>query len=73
MGLDALKALAGEMNSGAVSTLVVLGGNPVYNAPADLQLACGVRQGRAARFIWDGDEDETGAAAKLAHSRRALP
>ena len=32
-----LKALAGEMTRGQVSTLVILGGNPAYTAPADLQ------------------------------------
>jgi len=61
-GMDALKALAGEMNSGAVSTLVVLGGNPVYTAPADLQL--GAAFAKVAHTIHlGGDEDETAAAA----------
>jgi MoCo/4Fe-4S cofactor protein with predicted Tat translocation signal len=61
-GLDALKALAGEMNSGAVSTLVVLGGNPVYTAPADLQL--GAAFAKVAHTIHlGGEEDETAAAA----------
>jgi MoCo/4Fe-4S cofactor protein with predicted Tat translocation signal len=31
--------LAGSIKSGAVKTLVVLGGNPAYNAPADLDWA----------------------------------
>ncbi len=34
--LSALKELAGEMAAGKVATLVILGGNPVYDAPADL-------------------------------------
>ncbi len=33
---DAIKTLVGEMNSGQVETIVVLGANPVYDAPADL-------------------------------------
>jgi MoCo/4Fe-4S cofactor protein with predicted Tat translocation signal len=33
-----LAALAGAIQGGAVSTLIVLGGNPVYDAPADLRL-----------------------------------
>ncbi len=33
-----LAALAQAIRGGAVSTLVVLGGNPVYDAPADLRL-----------------------------------
>ncbi|MDX1979278.1 MAG: TAT-variant-translocated molybdopterin oxidoreductase [Bryobacteraceae bacterium] len=31
-----LKQLVDEMNSGAAETVIVLGGNPVYTAPADL-------------------------------------
>jgi len=36
--LEELKELVGEMNGGTVSFLLVLGGNPVYTAPADLKL-----------------------------------
>ncbi|HKS27552.1 MAG TPA: TAT-variant-translocated molybdopterin oxidoreductase [Pyrinomonadaceae bacterium] len=32
-----LRTLVQEMNSGAVDMLVMVGGNPIYNAPADLQ------------------------------------
>jgi molybdopterin-containing oxidoreductase family iron-sulfur binding subunit len=35
----ALTELVGEMNAGSVSLLLVLGGNPVYTAPPDLELA----------------------------------
>jgi MoCo/4Fe-4S cofactor protein with predicted Tat translocation signal len=34
-----LAALAGEMTGGAVKTLLIVGGNPVYDAPADLKFA----------------------------------
>lgn len=34
-----LGALVADMNAGAVSTLFILGGNPVYNAPTDLDFA----------------------------------
>jgi molybdopterin-containing oxidoreductase family iron-sulfur binding subunit len=37
--LEGLKELVGEMNAGTVSFLLVLGGNPVYTAPADLKFA----------------------------------
>lgn len=37
--VDALRALVKKMNSGEVKTLLILGGNPVYNAPADLSFA----------------------------------
>ena len=61
--LDALKALASEMNSGQVSTLVILGGNPVYTAPADLQFASAMA--KVASTIHVGlEEDETAASAK---------
>ncbi|MEI6463584.1 MAG: TAT-variant-translocated molybdopterin oxidoreductase [Verrucomicrobiota bacterium] len=38
-GVSSLKALANALKAGSVKTLVVLGGNPVYNAPADLEWA----------------------------------
>ncbi|MBZ5603440.1 MAG: TAT-variant-translocated molybdopterin oxidoreductase [Acidobacteriia bacterium] len=58
-----LKALVAEMNSGQVSTLVILGGNPVYSAPADLQF--GSALAKVANSIRLGaEEDETSAAAK---------
>ena len=61
-GVEALKALAGEMSSGQVSTLVILGGNPVYTAPADLQFVSAL--GKVANSIHLGaDDDETAAAA----------
>ena len=35
--LEGLRELVGEMNAGTVSFLLILGGNPVYTAPADLK------------------------------------
>jgi MoCo/4Fe-4S cofactor protein with predicted Tat translocation signal len=35
--LQAISALAASMSSGSVQTLLILGGNPAYDAPADLQ------------------------------------
>src|SRR5262249_31964082 len=62
-GVDALKALVGEMSSGAVSTLVILGGNPAYTAPADLQFTAAMS--KVANSIHLGaDVDETASAAK---------
>jgi len=37
--LDSLKMLADEMKSGQVDALIVIGGNPVYTAPADLEFS----------------------------------
>ncbi|HEX7680289.1 MAG TPA: TAT-variant-translocated molybdopterin oxidoreductase, partial [Thermoanaerobaculia bacterium] len=34
--LDSLKQLVADMNAGAVKTLIMLGGNPVYDAPGDI-------------------------------------
>jgi molybdopterin-containing oxidoreductase family iron-sulfur binding subunit len=36
-GNASLRELVADMNSGQVDVLLVLGGNPVYNAPADLE------------------------------------
>ena len=36
---DSLRTLIGEMRSGAVDLLVILAGNPVYDAPIDLDFA----------------------------------
>ncbi|HXH93267.1 MAG TPA: TAT-variant-translocated molybdopterin oxidoreductase, partial [Thermoanaerobaculia bacterium] len=34
--LDSLKQLVADMNAGAVKTLIIIGGNPAYDAPGDL-------------------------------------
>jgi MoCo/4Fe-4S cofactor protein with predicted Tat translocation signal len=64
-GVDALKALAAEMSMGQVSTLVILGGNPVYSAPADLQF--GVALSKVGTSIHLGAEDDETAAASTWH------
>ncbi|MEO8050807.1 MAG: TAT-variant-translocated molybdopterin oxidoreductase [Acidobacteriota bacterium] len=68
-GVDALKTLQGEMSAGQVSTLVVLGGNPVYSAPADLQFA--VALSKVATSIHLGAEDDETAAAATWHIPQA--
>ena len=37
--LESLSSLANDMDSGKVKTLIILGANPVYTAPADLDFA----------------------------------
>ena len=37
--MPSLRELAGEMEAGHVETLIILGGNPVHTAPADLNFA----------------------------------
>ena len=57
-----LGELAGAMKSGEVKTLVVLGGNPAYDAPADLDFAGAL--GKVEEVIHLGSHvDETGALA----------
>lgn len=36
-GLQSIQQLVADMNAGQVQLLLILGGNPVFNAPADLQ------------------------------------
>jgi MoCo/4Fe-4S cofactor protein with predicted Tat translocation signal len=42
--VEQLKALAADLQAGSITTLLVLGGNPVYDAPADLDFASGLKQ-----------------------------
>ena len=42
--LESLRELAGDMGDGRVEVLVMLGGNPVYNAPADFDFAARLRR-----------------------------
>ncbi|HEU5321464.1 MAG TPA: molybdopterin oxidoreductase, partial [Methylomirabilota bacterium] len=57
-----LTALAAAVAGGAVSTLVILGGNPVYDAPADLKLQAALA--KVANVVHLGQAvDETAAAA----------
>ncbi len=36
---ESIKSLVNDMNAGGVKTLIILGGNPAYDAPADLKFA----------------------------------
>jgi len=67
---DGIAKLVGEMNAGTVDTLVIIGGNPVFNAPADLSF--GTALGKVKNTIRASlHEDETtlkcGLHAPLAH------
>ncbi len=62
-----IQELAKALNAGEVETLVILGGNPVYNAPAELDFAAAL--GKAKTVVRLGYyEDETTAAAKAGWS-----
>ncbi|MEP7354668.1 MAG: 4Fe-4S dicluster domain-containing protein, partial [Acidobacteriota bacterium] len=62
-GVEGLAALVGDINKGQVSALVVLGGNPVYTAPVDMQFAAAMA--KVATSIHLGSHvDETAASSK---------
>lgn len=61
--LAALTALAAEMSRGEVKTLVVLGGNPAYSAPADLQFEANLKKVPVSIHL-GAEQDETAHAAK---------
>ena len=64
--------LAAQMTSGTIKTLIVLGGNPVFNAPADLNFADLIA--RVPTVIRLGlHVDETSAASTTPLARRPLP
>jgi molybdopterin-containing oxidoreductase family iron-sulfur binding subunit len=61
--LPALKDLVADIAAGGVDTLVILGGNPAYNAPADLDFTAHLK--KVPTTIHLGLEaDETAALAK---------
>ena len=54
--------LAKSLGAGQVSALVILGGNPVYNAPADLDFAAAVKKAKTVVRLGYFD-DETSASS----------
>jgi len=56
--LASLRELVGEMNAGTVDFLLVLGGNPVYTAPADLKFGDALAKVRLRAHVGQY-EDET--------------
>jgi molybdopterin-containing oxidoreductase family iron-sulfur binding subunit len=60
--MESLSTLAGEMEAGAVKSLFILGANPVYHAPRDMDFASLMR--RVPVTVHAGfDRNETGALA----------
>lgn len=60
---ESIKELAAAMNAGQVQALLVVGGNPVFNAPADVKFADGLK--KVALAVHHGlTEDET---SRLCH------
>src|SRR5205823_11610976 len=58
--LASLRELNDDLKRGAVQLLVVLGGNPAYNAPADFELALNLTKA-AQRVHLSLDVNETSA------------
>ena len=55
---ESLKQLAAELKSGAVDMLVMLGGNPVFDAPADLDFTGALQKSKTCVRL-GADENET--------------
>jgi MoCo/4Fe-4S cofactor protein with predicted Tat translocation signal len=67
--LQDIAALGHEMQSGQITTLIILGGNPVYNAPADVDFAGGLQKVATSVHLSEY-YDETSAACTW-HAPRA--
>jgi len=67
-GFGPLRDLAQELSAGAVDTLVVTAENPVYSAPADLDLASALGRVKNTLYLAYRD-DETAASATWALAR----
>ena len=61
--IESLKALAADMAAGKVDLLLVMGGNPVYSAPADLNFA--EAMGKVPLRVYYGTHDDE--TAELSH------
>jgi molybdopterin-containing oxidoreductase family iron-sulfur binding subunit len=61
--LEAIRELAGEMANGQVTTLVMLGWNPVFTAPADLEFEANLKKVQNSIYL-ALDADETAQLAK---------
>ncbi|MDX2114427.1 MAG: TAT-variant-translocated molybdopterin oxidoreductase [Planctomycetota bacterium] len=61
--LASIRALKEAIDAGQVSTLVVVGANPVYSAPADLAFA--ESYAKVPLTVHLGEADETAAASKI--------
>ena len=61
-GTDSLNAVVKAVNAGEISVLVIIGGNPVFTAPSDLNFADVIA--KVPGSIYLGDADETAASVK---------
>ncbi len=68
-GVSGLAQLVEELNSGAVDTLLILGGNPVFNAPVDLKFGEALKKAKTSIHV-SSHYDETSELCTL-HINRA--
>ena len=72
--LESLSTLTGKMNGGEIKSLLVLGGNPIYSSPADIDFGAALSNVADAIYVGEYD-DETGVACRwslpLAHPLEA--
>jgi len=59
-GADSIEALAGALHAGAVEALLIIGGNPAYDAPAGLRFGEALARAPFSAH-WSLYRDETGA------------
>src|SRR6202158_1724148 len=52
--VDSLKDLVADVNGGKVDLLIILGGNPAYDAPADLNFADALKSGKVPLRVHHG-------------------
>ncbi len=62
-GLASITSLAADIDAGAINTLIILGCNPVYDAPADLDFPA--RYAKVQHRIHLGQADETALASSM--------
>ena len=71
--IAALKELVDDMRAARWTCCVIIGGNPVYDAPADLDFARRYAEGGRGRIYHGLYVNETARLCALAHQRHALP
>ncbi len=64
--------LVRDMHSGAVETLLILGGNPVYDAPADLNFLEALKKIEFRARIWDSTRTKPRRGATGMYRRRTI-
>ena len=59
--MEGISALGKSLNAGKVDTLIILGGNPAYSAPADLKFAEAIKKAKQVIYLADQANETTAA------------